>query len=198
MSEEANPVFGQPGLDFDRLLEQYQVPVLRVCYLYLCDRSQAEDAVQETFLRVYRSLHTFRGGCNEKTWIMKIAMRVCYDINHSAWCRRDGSSGYPAQGCRRLPEGRFLWLPCAMEPSPGAPWFEDDVETIGAEVLADSNVRYVFIPYGCSSIGPNAFPRNTIILGFYGSYYDPSCAEEYANNNGYKFCGLENPFSGNG
>ncbi len=77
-------------------------------------------------------------------------------------------------------------------------WFEDDVETIGAEVLADSNVRYVFIPYGCSSIGPNAFPRNTIILGFYGSYYDPSCAEEYANNNGYKFCGLENPFSGNG
>ena len=87
MSEEANPVSGQPGLDFDRLLEQYQVPVLRVCYLYLCDRSQAEDAVQETFLRVYRGLHTFRGGCNEKTWIMKIAMRVCYDINHSAWYR---------------------------------------------------------------------------------------------------------------
>ncbi len=87
MSEETNPVSGQPGLDFDRLLEQYQVPVLRVCYLYLCDRSQAEDAVQETFLRVYRGLHTFRGGCNEKTWIMKIAMRVCYDINHSAWYR---------------------------------------------------------------------------------------------------------------
>ena len=87
MSEETNPVSGQPGLDFDRLLEQYQVPVLRVCYLYLCDRSQAEDAVQETFLRVYRSLHTFRCGCNEKTWIMKIAMRVCYDINHSAWYR---------------------------------------------------------------------------------------------------------------
>ena len=77
-------------------------------------------------------------------------------------------------------------------------WFEDDVETIGAEVLADSNVRYVFIPYGCSSIGPNAFPRNTIILGFYGSYYDPSCAENYADANGYEFCGLENPFSGNG
>ena len=77
-------------------------------------------------------------------------------------------------------------------------WFEDDVETIGEEVLADSNVRYVFIPYGCRSIGPNAFPRNTIILGFFGSYYDPSCAENYADANGYEFCGLESPFSGNG
>ena len=87
MSEETNPVSGQPGLDFDRLLEQYQVPVLRVCYLYLCDRSQAEDAVQETFLRVYRSLHTFRGGCNEKTWIMKIAINTCCNINRSGWFR---------------------------------------------------------------------------------------------------------------
>lgn len=77
-------------------------------------------------------------------------------------------------------------------------WFEDDVETIGAEVLADSNVRYVFIPYGCSSIGPNAFPRNTIILGFEGSDYEPTRAQEYARDNGYEFCGLENPFSGNG
>ncbi len=88
MGEEMNPVSDRPaGLDFDRLLEQYQVPVLRVCYLYLCDRSQAEDAVQETFLRVYRSLDTYRGGSNEKTWIMKIAMHVCYDINHSVWYR---------------------------------------------------------------------------------------------------------------
>ena len=88
MGEETKPVSGPPVcLDFDSLLEQYQVPVLRVCYLYLCDRSQAEDAVQETFLRVYRNLHTFRGGSNEKTWIMKIAMHVCYDINRSAWYR---------------------------------------------------------------------------------------------------------------
>ena len=51
----------QPVPEFDRLLEQYQTAVLRVCYLYLCDRSQAEDAVQETFLKVYRNLDSFRG-----------------------------------------------------------------------------------------------------------------------------------------
>lgn len=34
--------------DLERLVDQYQAAVLRTCYLYLCDRSQAEDTVQET------------------------------------------------------------------------------------------------------------------------------------------------------
>ena len=88
MSEKAIPGSApQPEADFDRLVEQYQTAVLRVCYLYLCDRSQAEDAVQETFLKVYRNLESFRGESSEKTWIMKIAVRVCYDMNHSGWYR---------------------------------------------------------------------------------------------------------------
>ena len=36
---------------------------------------------------MYRSLESFRGECSEKTWILKIAMRICYDMNHSAWSR---------------------------------------------------------------------------------------------------------------
>ena len=88
MSEKRNPE-SVPGTapDFTRLVKQYQAAVLRVCYLYLCDRSQAEDAVQETFLKVYRKLDSFRGESSEKTWIMKIAMRVCYDMNHVNWYR---------------------------------------------------------------------------------------------------------------
>ena len=72
---------------FTSLVDQYQEPLLRMCCLYLCDRSLAEDAVQETFLKVYRTLDIFRGECSEKTWIMRIAMHVCYDINHTGWFR---------------------------------------------------------------------------------------------------------------
>ena len=72
---------------FERLVDQYQEPVLRMCYYCLCDKSQAEDAAQETFLKLYRTLDQFRGDCSEKTWIMKIAVRVCYDMNHSGWYR---------------------------------------------------------------------------------------------------------------
>lgn len=87
MSMEVFPDTVRPAQELDRLVEQYQVAVLRTCYLYLRDRSQAEDAVQETFLKVYRSLGSFRGECSEKNWIMKIAMRVCYDMNRSGWAR---------------------------------------------------------------------------------------------------------------
>ena len=77
----------QHAPELERLVAQYQGAVLCTCYLYLCDRSQAEDAVQETFLKVYRNLDSFRGESSEKTWILKIAMRTCYDMNHSGWSR---------------------------------------------------------------------------------------------------------------
>ena len=72
---------------FEQLVDQYQKLVLHMCYLYLCDKTLAEDAVQETFLKVYRKMDTFRGESSEKTWIMRIAVNTCYDINHSGWFR---------------------------------------------------------------------------------------------------------------
>ena len=88
MSEKRNPE-SVPGTapDFTRLVKQYQAAVLRVCYLYLCDRSQAEDAVQETFLKAYRSLKDFRGEASEKTWLTRIAVNTCRDMLRSAWFR---------------------------------------------------------------------------------------------------------------
>jgi len=77
-------------------------------------------------------------------------------------------------------------------------WLSENVESIGALTFAGSDVQYVYIPYSCHDIAANAFPEDAVILGFYGTSYDPSYAEEYANNNGYKFIGLEDPFGGNG
>ena len=74
-------------LEFERLVNQYQTAVLRTCYLYLSDKSLAEDACQETFVKVFRAMKSFKGECSEKTWIMKIALHACYDINHSSWYR---------------------------------------------------------------------------------------------------------------
>ena len=72
---------------FVRLVDQYQEQLLRLCCYCLRDRSMAEDAVQETFLKVYRTMDSFRGDCSEKTWIMKIAMHVCCDIRRTGWFR---------------------------------------------------------------------------------------------------------------
>ena len=83
---------------FEQLVDRYQEPVLRMCYYCLCDKTQAEDAAQETFLKLYRTLDNYRGDCSEKTWIMKIATRVCYDMNHSGWFRFMNRHGNAARG----------------------------------------------------------------------------------------------------
>ena len=70
-----------------RLVEQYQTDLLRLCYIQLHDTALAEDAVQETFIKAYRSFPVFRGDCSEKTWLMRIAVNTCRDMIHSAWFR---------------------------------------------------------------------------------------------------------------
>lgn len=73
---------------FGQLVQQHQDAVLRTCFLYLRDRTLAGDASQETFLRAWRAMDTFRSESSEKTWLMKIAMHVCCDMNRSAWLRK--------------------------------------------------------------------------------------------------------------
>ena len=93
-----------PNQELERLVLRYQQPLLRTCFLYLRDRALAEDAVQETFLKAYRSLASFRGECSEKTWLMKIAMNTCCDLRRAHRLRRIDP--------RRIPE----LLPQAAEP----------------------------------------------------------------------------------
>ena len=72
---------------FERMVGESQAALLRTCYLYLRDRALAEDAVQETYLKALRYLSDFRGESSEKTWLMKIAINTCRDIQRSAWFR---------------------------------------------------------------------------------------------------------------
>ena len=93
-----------PNHELERLVLQYQQSLLRTCFLYLRDRTLAEDAVQETFLKAYRSLASFRGECSEKTWLMKIAMNTCCDLRRAHRLRSIDP--------RRIPD----LLPQAAEP----------------------------------------------------------------------------------
>lgn len=70
---------------FERLVNQFQASLLRTCYMYLRDREQAEDAVQETFFKAYRNFGAFRGESAEKTWLMKIAINTCRDMRRTGW-----------------------------------------------------------------------------------------------------------------
>ena len=44
---------------FEQFMRKYENAVLRTCFLYLSDRSLAEDAAQDTFMKVWRSIEKF-------------------------------------------------------------------------------------------------------------------------------------------
>ena len=78
-----------------RLVSAYQPELLRVCYFYLKDRMLAEDAVQETFMRVWRKLDSYHEDGREKAWIYRIAINCCRNTQRTGWFRRMLPTGEP-------------------------------------------------------------------------------------------------------
>jgi RNA polymerase sigma-70 factor (ECF subfamily) len=58
---------------FEMIVNRYKDPLLNFVYHFLGDRIDAEDVVQETFLRVYRNKHLYRNIAKFSTWIYTIA-----------------------------------------------------------------------------------------------------------------------------
>ena len=80
-------VDAQPEVILTRLVETYQTALLHICCMILRDESLAEDAVQETFLKAYKAIDTFRGESSEKTWLFRIGVNVCRDMMRARWFR---------------------------------------------------------------------------------------------------------------
>lgn len=68
---------------FDRLMLKYEDRVYTLCCRFLGDDDEAGDCAQETFVRVYRSLGTFKGASSFSTWIYAIALNTCRNRRQS-------------------------------------------------------------------------------------------------------------------
>lgn len=73
----------RPGL-FGLLIDRYQAPFLRCAERVVRNRSEAEDVVQEAFIKIYRYAHKFQRGEDRKfsSWAYKIVLNTAITHYH--------------------------------------------------------------------------------------------------------------------
>ncbi|OAI38529.1 RNA polymerase subunit sigma-70 [Actinobacteria bacterium SCGC AG-212-D09] len=86
-----------PPRDLERTLEQYRRELTGYCYRMLGSPFEAEDAVQETLLRAWRSFDRFEGRSAVRSWLYRIATNVCFDMLGSRSRRATPMDLGPAQ-----------------------------------------------------------------------------------------------------
>jgi RNA polymerase sigma-70 factor (ECF subfamily) len=65
---------------FEQLVARYQPRVFATARKYARRESEVEDIVQEVFLKAFSRLNTFRGDSPFEHWLMRLAVRTCYDF----------------------------------------------------------------------------------------------------------------------
>jgi RNA polymerase sigma-70 factor (ECF subfamily) len=74
---------------FEQLVRAYDQSVLRLALNLLRSQEDANDIYQETFLRVFRNLHSFRFDCSFHTWLYRIVTNLCLDHLRKRKVRRE-------------------------------------------------------------------------------------------------------------
>jgi RNA polymerase sigma factor (sigma-70 family) len=64
---------------FEEIYRRFGERMKSVAWTHLGNASDAEDAVQETFLKIHRSATTFTGEASFSTWAYRILVNTCYD-----------------------------------------------------------------------------------------------------------------------
>src|SRR5436189_2428030 len=66
--------------ELEQHLEQHRAELIAFCYRMLGSPFEAEDAVQDTFIRAWRGFERFEGRAAVRSWLYRIATNVCLDM----------------------------------------------------------------------------------------------------------------------
>jgi RNA polymerase sigma-70 factor (ECF subfamily) len=119
--------------DLDAAIDALRHDIVLHCYRFLGSIAEAEEAAQETALRAWRGRAAFRGDASVRTWLHRIATRVCLDILRQRTGRRlPPDVTPPTMDATRPPD----------PPATEIAWLEPLPDMYIADVTADPAARY--------------------------------------------------------
>jgi RNA polymerase sigma-70 factor (ECF subfamily) len=93
---------------FDVLVSKYQRRLMRLVSRLVHDPAEAEDVVQETFIKAYRALRHFRGDSAFYTWLYRIGINTAKNFLLTQGRRTPTSTETDAEGAESFDEGSSL------------------------------------------------------------------------------------------
>ncbi|HEY3976383.1 MAG TPA: sigma-70 family RNA polymerase sigma factor [Streptosporangiaceae bacterium] len=129
--------------DFTSTTDRFRGELLAHCYRMLGSAQEAEDLVQETYLRAWRSYHGFEGRSSVRTWLYRIATNVCLTaIERSGRRPLPSGLGGPAED----PEAPLLAGPevAWLQPFPGALLAAERADP-AAVAVSRAGIRLAFV-----------------------------------------------------
>ncbi len=76
--------------DFHQAVEDYADMIFRLAYSYTQNRTDAEDIMQETLLKLYTERKPFASPEHRRYWVTRVAVNECKKLLRSPWRRRTG------------------------------------------------------------------------------------------------------------
>jgi RNA polymerase sigma-70 factor (ECF subfamily) len=75
-------------LDFRKIMEEHGQEVWNYAYFLTKRKELADDVAQDTFIKAYRNIASFRGESSVRTWLLKITRNTAYDYKHTSFFRK--------------------------------------------------------------------------------------------------------------
>ncbi|WP_422124432.1 sigma-70 family RNA polymerase sigma factor [Planococcus sp. X10-3] len=72
----------------ESLMQQFGSELKRIAFLYVNDRAECEDIIQEVFISAFKNLSGFRHEASYKTWLIRMTINKCKDY-HRLWSIRN-------------------------------------------------------------------------------------------------------------
>lgn len=132
---------------FEQLVTPHEQMLWRVCWHYTHHQEDAADCLQETMLKAWRSISSYRGDCALSSWLYRIAATVCLDFLRKQKRLPDTESA------DELADSGFTPVDSSPTPDEAILKFESAANLQAAIDMLPGDMRTVLILYALEGLG---------------------------------------------